>query len=211
MQVGKEVTRPRRDVFVEKRPLRCVAGRRPKAPDDHTAHHLHQGCDVVFGFKDILGAADALCGHIVAQGGEGLFVQKAGQVIAGIWQQLAPTKTNEQRVEFGLHFLGRHGLGHARKPVDRLAQRAVIAGQAGIPDDFRAELWNAFIAPAGTDPAILERLNTEVNAILDDPEVQKKMLAMGWQAQGGTADDLARRIADDTSVWGNVIDRIEAQ
>ena len=97
------------------------------------------------------------------------------------------------------------------EPFAQVPDVPVIAGQAGIPDDFRAELWNAFIAPAGTDPAILERLNTEVNAILDDPEVQKKMLAMGWQAQGGTADDLARRIADDTSVWGNVIDRIEAQ
>lgn len=87
----------------------------------------------------------------------------------------------------------------------------VMAGQAGLPADFRAELWNAFIAPAGTDPAIIERLNTEINAILADPAVTAQLLAMGWQAQPGTPAELADRIAADTELWGAVIDRIEAQ
>ena len=97
------------------------------------------------------------------------------------------------------------------EPFAQVPDVPVIAGQAGIPDDFRAELWNAFIAPAGTDPAIIERLNTEVNAILQDPAVQEQMLTMGWQAQGGSAEDLAQRISDDTETWGAVIDQIEAQ
>ena len=84
----------------------------------------------------------------------------------------------------------------------------VMAGQAGLPADFRAELWNAFIAPAGTDPAVVARLNTEINTILTDPEVQKKLLDMGWQAAGGTPEDLAKRITDDTAMWGAVIDKV---
>ena len=84
----------------------------------------------------------------------------------------------------------------------------VIAGTAGMPADFKAELWNAFIAPAGTDPAVVARLNTEINTILTDPEVQKKLLDMGWQAAGGTPEDLAKRITDDTAMWGAVIDKV---
>ncbi len=86
----------------------------------------------------------------------------------------------------------------------------VMAGQAGLPDDFRAELWNAFIAPAGTDPAVIERLNTELGEILADPQVQEKLLAIGWQAAPGTPADLEERIVADTEMWGAVIDRVEA-
>lgn len=96
------------------------------------------------------------------------------------------------------------------EPFALLPDAPVIAGQAGLPADFNAELWNAFIAPAGTELAVIEKLNSEINEILADPEVQQKLLAMGWQAQGGTADDLAKRIADDTTLWGAVIDGIGA-
>ncbi|WP_157973696.1 tripartite tricarboxylate transporter substrate binding protein [Tropicimonas sp. IMCC34043] len=87
----------------------------------------------------------------------------------------------------------------------------VLAGKAGLPDDFRAELWNAFIAPAGTDPAIIARLNTEIDAILENEDLQGKLLAMGWKTAGGTPEDLAARIETDTALWGAVIDKTEAQ
>ena len=97
------------------------------------------------------------------------------------------------------------------QPFAQVPDVPVMAGDAGLPDDFRAELWNAFIAPAGTDPAVIERLNTEIDEILKDPKVQQQLLTMGWQAAGGTPDDLAQRITDDTQVWGTVIDKIEAR
>ncbi|MBL3567256.1 hypothetical protein JMM59_19920, partial [Rhodovulum sulfidophilum] len=80
-----------------------------------------------------------------------------------------------------------------------------------LPEEFRAELWNAFIAPAGTAPAVIERLNTEIGEILAEPEVQEKLLAIGWQAAPGTPADLADRISADTAMWGAVIDRVEAK
>ena len=87
----------------------------------------------------------------------------------------------------------------------------LIAGNAGLPDDFRAELWNAFIAPAGTDAAVIERLNTEIVEIFNDPAIHAQFLAIGWQAAPGSPDDLRQRIADDTAMWGGVIDRVQAQ
>lgn len=97
------------------------------------------------------------------------------------------------------------------EPFAQAPDVPVIAGNAGLPDSFRAELWNAFIAPAGTDPAVIERLNTEINEILSDPAVQEQLLSMGWQAVPGTAGELRARIAYDTEMWGAVIDRVEAQ
>ncbi len=97
------------------------------------------------------------------------------------------------------------------EPFAQAPDVPVIAGNAGLPDDFRAELWNAFIAPAGTDDAVIARLNTEIGDILADPAVQEQLLAIGWQAAPGSADDLRSRITDDTAMWGAVIDRVQAQ
>lgn len=99
----------------------------------------------------------------------------------------------------------------SQKPFDQAPDVPVMAGQAGLPADFRAELWNAFIAPAGTDAAIAEKLNAEINTILADTSVQKRLLDMGWQAAGGTAEELRQRIDEDTAVWGAVLDRIDAK
>ncbi|WOI56819.1 tripartite tricarboxylate transporter substrate binding protein [Palleronia sp. LCG004] len=97
------------------------------------------------------------------------------------------------------------------EPFAQAPDVPVIAGKAGLPDDFRAELWNGFIAPAGTDPAVIERLTTEIDEILQDEGVQDQLLAIGWQAAPGTADEMAQRISADTEMWGTVIDRIEAE
>lgn len=97
------------------------------------------------------------------------------------------------------------------EPFAQAPDVPVIAGNAGLPANFRAELWNGFIAPADTDPAIIERLNAEINAILAEPEVQEQLLSMGWQAAPGTSEELRARIVEDTAMWGAVIDRIQAQ
>lgn len=97
------------------------------------------------------------------------------------------------------------------EPFDQAPGVPVMAGQAGLPDDFRAELWNAFIAPAGTDEAVATKLNTDINEILKDADLQKRLLDMGWQAAGGTQEELQQRIDDDTKTWGAVLDRIDAK
>ncbi len=93
-------------------------------------------------------------------------------------------------------------------PFPQVPDVPVIAGQAGMPADFRAELWDAFIAPAGTDPAVIDRLSTEITMILNDQAVVDKLLAIGWKVENGGPQVLADRIATDTGVWGKVLDRI---
>ncbi|TYP68699.1 tripartite-type tricarboxylate transporter receptor subunit TctC [Stutzerimonas stutzeri] len=96
------------------------------------------------------------------------------------------------------------------EPFPQVPDVPVMAGAAGLPGDFRAELWNAFIAPTDTDPAIIERLNAELNQILADQGVRERLLTMGWQAQPGMPADLSQRIEDDTALWGGVIDAVQS-
>ncbi len=97
------------------------------------------------------------------------------------------------------------------EPFPLVPDVPVLAGQAGLPKDFRAELWNAFIAPAESAPAVVARLNTEITEILSDPAVQEQLLAIGWTPAPGTPTDLAERITADAEMWGGIIDQIEAQ
>lgn len=82
-----------------------------------------------------------------------------------------------------------------------------IAGHAGMPDDFRAELWIAAVASADAPQEVVDKLNSEIDAVLNSQEAIDKMLAIGWQAQGGTQQDLADRIEKDTGVWGDVLEK----
>ncbi|MDO5658444.1 MAG: tripartite tricarboxylate transporter substrate binding protein [Paracoccus sp. (in: a-proteobacteria)] len=127
-----------------------------------------------------------------------------GEIDSGF---MAPSAVMEHAAAGNMAMLG----VTSAEPFAQVPDVPVMAGQAGLPDDFRAELWNAFIAPAGTDPAIIERLNSEINDILADETVQQRLMDMGWQVAAGSPADLAARIEADTALWGDVIDRIEAQ
>ncbi len=79
-----------------------------------------------------------------------------------------------------------------------------IAEAAGLPD-FNAELWIAAFAPANLAPGAASRLEKEINAALQRPDVRAKLAEQGWDARGGSSETLARRIAADTKLWGQVI------
>jgi tripartite-type tricarboxylate transporter receptor subunit TctC len=66
-------------------------------------------------------------------------------------------------------------------------------------------LWQALYAPAGTPAAVVTRLNTEVNAILHDAEAVDALAKLGVEAQPGTPQQFADRIAADLKKWHEVI------
>lgn len=79
-----------------------------------------------------------------------------------------------------------------------------IAEAAGLPD-FNAELWIAAFAPPNLAPEHASRLAKEINAVLQRPDVRGKLAEQGWDARGSSPETLARRIAVDTKLWGQVI------
>jgi tripartite-type tricarboxylate transporter receptor subunit TctC len=70
---------------------------------------------------------------------------------------------------------------------------------------YEAVLWQAIYAPAGTSPAIVGRLNKEVNALLREGGVIAALAKVGVEAEPSTQDELAQRIAAEIKKWREVI------
>ena len=65
--------------------------------------------------------------------------------------------------------------------------------------------WNGIHAPAGTPRPIIDRMNAEINKIIQAPDGREQMLKFGLLATGTTPDELADVIRRDTPRWGEVI------
>ena len=91
--------------------------------------------------------------------------------------------------------------GPQRSPA--LADVPTVA-ESGLPG-YESVLWQALYAPAGTPAPIVTRLNAEVNAILHDSAAVDALAKLGVDAQPGTAQQLADRIAADLKKWHDVI------
>ncbi len=76
--------------------------------------------------------------------------------------------------------------------------------ESGYPE-FVSLAWNGVAVPAGTPAPVIARLNSEINAILKDPEVAKKMNAFGFDLIGGTPEDLGRLMQAEAAKWAPVI------
>ena len=76
--------------------------------------------------------------------------------------------------------------------------------EAGVPD-FVVDSWVGLLAPAGLPPAIAARLNTELNAVLNDPEAREKLRTLGIDATPGTAAQFRDEMARDLARYGQVV------
>jgi tripartite-type tricarboxylate transporter receptor subunit TctC len=70
---------------------------------------------------------------------------------------------------------------------------------------FEATSWFALLAPAGTPPAIVEKVRAESLKVLADPEMVKKFAALGLQPVGSTAQETHDTIARDIPKWTQVV------
>lgn len=70
---------------------------------------------------------------------------------------------------------------------------------------FEAVGWFAVVAPAGTPTEIIERTNRELNAILAQPEVGRRMRGFGMFDFGGTSAELDRFMKAERSKWAKVM------
>ena len=70
---------------------------------------------------------------------------------------------------------------------------------------FDASAMNYISARAGTPRPIVERLNREINAVLQQPEVRERLLTMGATPMGSTPEELDRVIKSESEKWKKVI------
>ena len=60
-------------------------------------------------------------------------------------------------------------------------------------------------APKDTPPAIIEKLNREINAVLADPKVKARLAELGSEPLTGSPAEIGRMLADETEKWAKVI------
>ena len=75
--------------------------------------------------------------------------------------------------------------------------------EAGLPG-FEASLWFAVVAPAAIPAPIVTRLNKELNAILELPDVQRALAIQAITVELSAPDKLRERIAADIAKWRDI-------
>ena len=75
--------------------------------------------------------------------------------------------------------------------------------EAGVKG-MDAGIWLGLFAPAGTPPAIVARLNAEINKVLAMPDVREKFAAGGVAPVGGRSEEFAAFVRADYAKWGKI-------
>lgn len=80
------------------------------------------------------------------------------------------------------------------------------AVESGVPG-LVATSWNGLAAPAGTPAAVVSRLNKDIVAAVNAPDVKAKLQALNVEAQSSSPEQAASLLASETRRWGDIIIR----
>jgi tripartite-type tricarboxylate transporter receptor subunit TctC len=85
-----------------------------------------------------------------------------------------------------------------------IARELPTVAETALPG-FESNQWWAVSGPAGLPPAVVTRLNTELERILRTDDIKKRFALEGAEPVGGTPESLAAYIKNDYAKWGAVI------
>ena len=85
--------------------------------------------------------------------------------------------------------------------------------ESGVPElkGFEALAWNGVLVAAGTPRAIVDRINSALNTALHDAAVKERLKAAGLEPVGGTPEQFAKLIHDESVKWAPIIKRSGAR
>jgi len=76
--------------------------------------------------------------------------------------------------------------------------------ESGLPG-FDVTSWYGIVAPAGTPPATIDRLQREIARALDTPEMRTKLAALGAEPVANTPAEFAAMIRSETAKWSRIV------
>lgn len=76
----------------------------------------------------------------------------------------------------------------------------------GLPD-YRVASWYGLAAPAGTPPAIVQKINADIQTILAKPDVKAILQEQGWSTVQSTPEQMQEQIRKGLKEWKVVLDR----
>ena len=79
--------------------------------------------------------------------------------------------------------------------------------ESGLPG-YQMNTWNSLVVPRGTPAAIVQRLNTEVVGVLNEPEVKERFKQQGIDPDPGTPAQLAAYIKSEVARFDSLIKTI---
>ena len=85
----------------------------------------------------------------------------------------------------------------AAPDVPTLAEAGLVGYEIGS--------WQGVFAPAGTPPAIVNRLNSEIVKIINLPEVKEKLLVLGAEPVGNSSEEFTVFVKAEVGKWGEVV------
>jgi tripartite-type tricarboxylate transporter receptor subunit TctC len=75
--------------------------------------------------------------------------------------------------------------------------------ESGVPG-YVGATWGGVLAPAGTPPEIVARLNKEINGILKQPDVAAKLAGLGAETVGSTPEEFGTFLKEEIRKWTKV-------
>lgn len=91
--------------------------------------------------------------------------------------------------------------GAKRSPLIPEVPTAMESGAPG----YEATAWHGFLAPAGTPREIIDKLHTEIAAILNTREVRERLERDGIEPVGNTPEQFGALIKAEIDKWGKVV------
>lgn len=97
-----------------------------------------------------------------------------------------------------------HGLALAASSRHPEAQDVPTAAEAGLPG-LDAGVWYSFVAPAGTPPAVIARLNQEFAKALHNPNVSRRLHLLGLTIVADSPEQFGKFIQAESLKWQRVV------
>ena len=86
---------------------------------------------------------------------------------------------------------------------DTLVPDVPTAREAGVPE-IEAINWNGYVVHSATPPAVISRLNAEINKVLATPEVRELMRSQGMIAAPGSVEQFAALLKSDGARYSRI-------
>ena len=130
----------------------------------------------------------------------------------GTGQSLVDAMSGQVHMLFGnvLSSLPHVKAGRLRALGVTTAKRSVVLpdlatiAESGVPG-YENSTWHGWLAPAGTPPAILNRLNAELVRSTRSPDVVERLAPDGGEPVGSTPEQFSRHISEELARWSKLV------
>lgn len=96
------------------------------------------------------------------------------------------------------------GLAVTSKTRSALAPDIPTVAESGLAG-YDVDVWFGLLGPAKMPPAVVEKINRDVNTILANRDIRDKLLQQYYEPMGGTPEQFANLIQTDLVRWGSLI------